>query len=190
MPRLVDQLLSLGNVDPMGGRGVFLSSWVIPIKSVGLIDKHADTPTGPKPLDLGPSFGRHHGSQSCCHQPWSTSRDSVCGLCGWTRVVSLWVGYGHWGILATGIIEAVWGFPGGLVVKNLLATAERINRWSREMPWCMWQLAWVPQLLSQHPRAWELQLLSPSSQLLKSVHVESVLHNRRSHRNEKPEHYN
>ena len=95
MPRLVDQLLSLGNVDPMGGRSVFLSSWVVHIKNVGLTDKHADTPTGPKPLDLEPSFGRHHGSQSCQHQLWSTSRDSVCGPCGWTRAVSLWVGYGY-----------------------------------------------------------------------------------------------
>ena len=29
----------------------------------------------------------------------------------------------HWGILATGILVAVWGPPGGPVVKNLLASA-------------------------------------------------------------------
>ena len=40
MPRLVDQLLFLGNVNTMGGRSVFLSSWVVHIKSVGLTDKH------------------------------------------------------------------------------------------------------------------------------------------------------
>lgn len=80
-----------------GRQGVFLSSWVVHIKSVGLVDKHADmTPTGPKPLDLeqdplGDIMGLRVAGISCGPHP----RDSVCGPCGWTRVVSLWVGYDY-----------------------------------------------------------------------------------------------
>ena len=87
MPRLVDQLLSLGNVNPMGGRSVFLFSWVLHIKSVGLTDKHADTPIGSKPLDLEPSFGRHHGASTVVHikgfRVWTVWLDQRGQPVGW-----------------------------------------------------------------------------------------------------------
>ena len=51
-------------------------------------------------------------------------------------------------------------------------------------------LAHAPQLLSLRSRALELQLLSPGLQLLRPVYLRPVLHNKRSHRNEKSIQYN
>ena len=58
--------------------------------------------------------------------------------------------------------------------------------------------AHAPQLLSLRSRAGEPQLLSPRAtttearepQILKPVHLEPVLRNKRSHCNEKPAHCN
>ena len=47
-----------------------------------------------------------------------------------------------------------------------------------------------PQLLSLHSRPREPQLLSPRSTTMEPARLESVLRNKRSHRNEKPAHWN
>ena len=77
------------------------------------------------------------------------------------------------------------GFPGGAIVKNLPANAGDTGLspdpgrshmpWSNEAP--------VPQLLSLRFRACKTQLLKPA-------HLEPMLGNRRSHRNEKLMHCN
>ena len=46
------------------------------------------------------------------------------------------------------------------------------------------------QLLSPYSRAHELQLLSPCTAILKTTHLEPVLHNQTRHCNEKPTHSN
>ena len=77
------------------------------------------------------------------------------------------------------------GFPGGLVVKNLPATARDMGS--------------IPGPGKSHKpqnnKAGAPQLLSLCSgdqepQLLKSVHLEPVLYNKRSHCNEKPKQRN
>ena len=79
----------------------------------------------------------------------------------------------------------VGGFPGGAVVKNRPANAG--DKGSIPGPGrshMLWsKLASAPQLLSLHSRAREPQLLSPHA-------LGPVLHNKRSHRNEKPVHRN
>ena len=79
------------------------------------------------------------------------------------------------------------GFPGGTVVKNPPAnagdTGSSPGPGRSHMPRSNWARA--PQLLSLRSRAHEPQLLSPCAQLLKTA-----LHNKRSHRNEKPAHHN
>ena len=76
-------------------------------------------------------------------------------------------------------------FPGGPRVKNMPANAGDtglIPSLGRlHMSWSNW--ACVPQLLSLHSRALEMQLLSPHA-------LQPVLRNKRSHHNEKPTHHN
>ena len=48
----------------------------------------------------------------------------------------------------------------------------------------------APQLLSLRSRARERQLLSPCVTTTEAACLEPVLHNKRSHRNEKPAHHN
>ena len=72
------------------------------------------------------------------------------------------------------------GFPGGSVVKNLPTSAGDTGS--------------IPDLGSSH-KAYSPQLLSLCSrarelQLLKFVHPEPVLHNKRRHHSEKPMHHN
>ena len=77
------------------------------------------------------------------------------------------------------------GFPAGAVVENLPANAgdtglsPGLGRY--HMPRSNWTHA--PQLLSLSSRAFMPQLLKPAC-------LEPVLHNKRSHRNEKPAHSN
>ena len=75
------------------------------------------------------------------------------------------------------------GFPGGAVVENLPAnagdTGSNPGPGRSHMPRSNY--ACVPQLLSLYCRAREPQLLKP-------MPLEPVLHNKRSHRNEKPTH--
>ena len=77
------------------------------------------------------------------------------------------------------------GFPGGAVVKNPPANAGDMGSSPgprrSHMPWS--NEARVPQLLSLRSTAREPQLLKP-------VRLEPVLHNKRSHRSEKPAHRN
>ena len=76
-------------------------------------------------------------------------------------------------------------FPGGTMVKNLPAnagdTGSSPGPGRSHMPWS--NKAHAPQLLSLRFRAREPQLLKPAC-------LEPVLHNKRSHRNEKPTHRN
>ena len=76
-------------------------------------------------------------------------------------------------------------FPGGTVVKNLPANAgdrgSSPGPGKSHMPQS--NKACAPQLLSLRPRAHEPQLLSPRT-------LEPMLHNKRSHCNEKPAHHN
>ena len=86
----------------------------------------------------------------------------------------------------TGLIKStLQGFPGGAVVENLPANAgDRGSSPGPEkshMPQS--NKACAPQLLSLRPRAHEPQLLSPRT-------LEPMLHNKRSHCNEKPAHHN
>ena len=77
------------------------------------------------------------------------------------------------------------GFPGGAVVKNPPANAgdtglsPGLGR--SHMPWG--NQARAPQLLSLRSRTREPQLLKP-------VHLEPMLRNKRSHRSEKLAHHN
>ena len=77
------------------------------------------------------------------------------------------------------------GFPGGAVVKNPPANAGDMGSSPgprrSHMPWS--NEARAPQLLSLRSTAREPQLLKP-------VRLEPVLHNKRSHRSEKPAHRN
>ena len=77
------------------------------------------------------------------------------------------------------------GFPGGAVVKNPPANAGDMGSspgpGRSHMPQSNW--AHAPQLLSLCSRTREPQLLKP-------VHLEPVLFNKRSHRNEKLTHHN
>ena len=79
----------------------------------------------------------------------------------------------------------VQGFPGGAVVKNPPANAGDMGLspgpGSSHMPRS--NEAREPQLLSLRSRAREPQLQKP-------VHLGPMLHNKRSHRNEKPAHHN
>ena len=83
-------------------------------------------------------------------------------------------------------------FPGGAVDKNLPANARHtglvpgLGRFS--MPQS--NHAYAPQPLSPHSRAQKLQLRAHMPQLLKPMHLELVLHHRRSHHNDKPVHGN
>ena len=89
-------------------------------------------------------------------------------------------------------------FPGGAMDKNPPANAEDMGSspGRSHMPWSNW--AHVPQLLSLHSRARELQLLSPRAttteahvlQLLKPAHLEPALLNKRRYLNEKSAHHN
>ena len=76
-------------------------------------------------------------------------------------------------------------FPGGAVVKNLPANAGDTGLspapGRSHMPRGSWACA--PQLLRLRSRALEPQLLKPAC-------LEPVLHNKRSHHNEKPMHSN
>ena len=76
-------------------------------------------------------------------------------------------------------------FPGGAVVKNPPANAGYMGSspgpGRSHMPWSNWARA--PQLLSLCSRACE-------PQLLKLTCLEPVLHDKRSHHNEKPAHHN
>ena len=76
-------------------------------------------------------------------------------------------------------------FPGGAVVKNPPAiagyTGSSPGPGRSHMLWS--HLDCVPQLLSLHSRDREPQLLKPAC-------LEPVLHNKRSHHNEKPAHRN
>ena len=82
-------------------------------------------------------------------------------------------------------------FPGGTVVKNLPAnagdTGSSPGLGRSHMPPS--NQARVPQLLSLCSRAHEPQLLAHVPQLLKPVHLEPLLCEKRSHRNEKPTHH-
>ena len=77
------------------------------------------------------------------------------------------------------------GFPGGAVVKNPPAnagdTGSSPGPGRSHMPQS--NRARAPQLRSLRSRACE-------PQLRKAVHLEPVLGNKRSHRNEKPAHHN
>ena len=77
------------------------------------------------------------------------------------------------------------GFPGGPVVKNPPAnagdTGSSPGPGRSHVPQS--NSACAPQLLSLRSRAHEPQLLKPAC-------LEPVLHNKRSHRNEKPTHHN
>ena len=93
-----------------------------------------------------------------------------------------------------------WYFPGGAVVKSPPANAGDTGLspgpGRSRMPRS--NSARAPQLLSLCSRAREPQLLSPHAttteahmpQPLKPARLEPVLHNKRSHRNEKPTHHN
>ena len=76
-------------------------------------------------------------------------------------------------------------FPGGAVVKNTPAYAGDTGSSPGPGRSHMLQGIWAhaPQLLSLRSRARESQLLKPTC-------LEPVLHNKRSHRNEKPKHRN
>ena len=79
----------------------------------------------------------------------------------------------------------ILGFPGGAVVTNPPANAGDMGLipgpGRSHMLWS--NKARAPQLLSLRPRARE-------PQLLKTADLEPVLHNKRSHRNEKHAHCN
>ena len=85
-----------------------------------------------------------------------------------------------------------WDLPGGTVVKNPPANAGDTGSipgpGRSHMPRS--NKARAPQLLSLCSRVREPQLLSPQATLLKPACLEPVLHNKRSHRNEKPAHHN
>ena len=89
-------------------------------------------------------------------------------------------------------VKTMRDFPGGTVVKNPPATAGNVGSSSgpgrSHMPWS--NEARAPQLLSLCPRACKPQLLSPSATTTEATHLEPMLHNKRSHRNEKPAHRN
>ena len=82
-------------------------------------------------------------------------------------------------------MEYTRDFPGGTVVKNPPAnagdTGSSPDPGRSHMPQSKY--ACVPQLLSLRSSAREPQLLKPTC-------LEPVLHNKRSHRNEKPTHCN
>ena len=82
-------------------------------------------------------------------------------------------------------IKKVLGFPGGAVVgsppANAGDTGSSPGLGGSHMPRSRW--AHVPQLLALRSGTHEPQLLKP-------VHLEPVLRNKRSHRNEKPVHCN
>ena len=99
----------------------------------------------------------------------------------WVTALSealLWVGRSHQK-------AAPRDFPGGTAVRNPPANAGDMGSspglGRSHMPWSNWARA--PQLLSLCSRAREPQLLKPTC-------LEPVLHNKRSHRNEKPVHRN
>jgi len=48
----------------------------------------------------------------------------------------------------------------------------------------------MPQLLSPHTRAWELQLLRQRATTTEALTLEPVLHNERRHTNKNPKHHN
>ena len=84
------------------------------------------------------------------------------------------------------------GFPGGAVVKNPPAMqGTRVQTLVREDPTCrgatkpMRHNYWVCALEPTSHNYWAGVL-----QLLKPAHLEAVLCNKRSHRNEKPTHHN
>ena len=85
-----------------------------------------------------------------------------------------------------------WDFPGGAVVKNLPAKAGDMGSipgpGRSHTP--RTNEAHAPQPLSLHSRAREPQLLSLHATTMKPVHLEPMLHNKRSHCNEKPAHLN
>ena len=92
-----------------------------------------------------------------------------------------------------GIKKEVEDFPGGAVVKNPPANAGDTGSspapGRSHMPRS--NEARVPQLLSLRSRAREPQLEKARvPQLLKPARLEPVLHNKRSHRNEKRRHCN
>ena len=76
-------------------------------------------------------------------------------------------------------------FPGGTVVKNLPVnagdTGSSLGAGRSHMPRSSYDHA--PQLLSLSSRACEPQLLKP-------MHLQPVLRNKRGHRNGKPAHHN
>ena len=82
-------------------------------------------------------------------------------------------------------MQGPWDFPGGAVVKNPPANAGDMGSspgpGRSHMP--LSNEARAPQLLSLRSRAREPQLLKPT-------HLEPMLHNKRSHCNEKPVHHN
>ena len=99
----------------------------------------------------------------------------------------------------------MWDFPAGTVVKNLPANARDMGSipdpGRSHMPQS--NQAHAPQLLSLRSRAREPQLVSLCAlghashnyrahvlQLLNPACLEPVLHNKRSHDNEKPTHRN
>ena len=79
----------------------------------------------------------------------------------------------------------VWDFPGEAVVRNLLPMKGTLVRSlvQEDLTCCRATKPRVPQLLSLCSRAHEPQLLKPAC-------LESVLHNKRSHHDEKPRHRN
>ena len=80
---------------------------------------------------------------------------------------------------------SLWGFPGGAVFKNLPANAgdTDLSPGPGRSHMLRNNEARVPQLLSLHSRACELQLLKP-------VRLEPMLRNKSSHCNEKPANHN
>ena len=81
--------------------------------------------------------------------------------------------------------ESCWGFPGGAVVKNPPANAGDMG--SSPGP----GRSHMPQSnLSLCATTTELRSRAREPQLLKPAYLEPLLCNKRSHRNEKPEHRN
>ena len=85
-----------------------------------------------------------------------------------------------------------WGFPDGVVVKNLLPTqGTRVQ----DLVWEDLTCSGAAKPVRHNYWTWALEPANHNwwahaPQLLKPARLEPVLHNKRSHRNEKPAHLN
>ena len=124
-------------------------------------------------------------------QPKCSSVESNMNKLVYSHNELLYSSQNQW-IIVIHNINKFWDFPGGAVVKNPPANA---GTWVWSLVWedptChgankpVCHNYWACTLQPVHRNCWAHML-----QLLKPAHLEPVLRNKRSHRNEKPVHCN